>query len=90
LIDQALRAIRRDTGVLVPLINLWQCLGDETWRTIHGADAQAVRGHGGDPVTSAYLHLFPELVRMDLVRPAVRAPAFGLPTVGPAGVRFEG
>lgn len=90
LIDQALRAIRRDTGVVVPLINLWQCLADDTWRAIHGPDAPAVRGHGGDPVTSSYLHLFPDLVRMDLVQPSVRAPAFGLPTIGPAGVRFEG
>jgi creatinine amidohydrolase len=89
LIDQAVRGIRRTTGVVVPSINLWQCLPDTVWREIHGADAAAVRGHGGDPVTSAYLHLFPDLVRPDLVRPSGRRPAFGLPTVGPAGVRFE-
>lgn len=90
LIDQALRAIRRETGVLVPFINLWQCLPDAVWREIHGPDAQAVRGHGGDPVTSAYHHLFPDLLRPDLIKPSVRAAAFGLPTIGPAGVRFEG
>ena len=82
LIDQAVRQIRRARGVVIPSINLWQSIAPELWQKLHGGDAAKARGHGGDPLTSIYLYLFPELMRPDLaVRPAL-GKAFGLPTAG--------
>lgn len=90
LFDQTLRRIRAERGVSVPLINLWQAIPDTLWKELHGTSVAAARGHGGEPLTSIYLHLFPELMRMDLVRPAIRAKAFGLQTGGVNNVQFEG
>lgn len=90
LFDQTLRRIRAERGVSVAFINLWQAIPDTLWKELHGASATAARGHGGDPLTSIYLHLFPELMRMDLARPSVREKAFGLPTGGVNNVQFEG
>jgi len=90
LFDQTLRRIRAEHGVTVPYINLWQSIPDTLWKELHGPQVAAARGHGGEPLTSIYLHLFPELVRMDLVKPSVRAKAFGLPSGGVNNVQFEG
>lgn len=90
LFDQTLRRIRAERGVSVPVINLWQAIPDTLWRELHGASAAAARGHGGEPLTSIYLHLFPDLVRMDLARPAVRSRAFGLQSGGVNNIQFEG
>lgn len=89
LIDQTARAIRRERGVAIPSINIWQVIPPALWRDLHGEGADKARGHGGDPITSVYLHLFPELMRPDLARPSGRSPTFGLPTTGVAGVSFE-
>lgn len=89
LIDQVLRRIRRERGVAVASIDLWRAIPEAVWDRIHGADAPRARGHGGDPVTSVALHLHPELMRLDLARPAAQAPIMGLPSNGTAGVRFE-
>lgn len=90
LFDQTLRRIRAEHGVSIPLINLWQSIPDALWKELHGPSVTAARGHGGDPLTSIYLHLFPELMRMDLAKPATRANAFGLPTGGVNNIQFEG
>jgi len=90
LIDQTLRRVRRERGVALPSINIWQILPADLWESLHGDAAPRARGHGGDPVTSVYLHLFPELVRPDLARPSGGSRAFGLPMAGVAGVSFEG
>ena len=66
LIDQVVRAVRQDTGVVVPWINIWRMLPDSVWRAAHGENAVQARGHGADPVSSAYLHLYPELYRAEL------------------------
>ena len=62
LIDQVVRTVKRETGVVVPWINIWRILPDSVWREAHGANAPRARGHGADPVSSAYLHLFPGAV----------------------------
>jgi creatinine amidohydrolase len=47
-------------------------------------------GHGGDPLTSVYLHHFPELMRMDLIElEAEKGEMLGLPTAGLNAVRFK-
>lgn len=90
LIEQVLRKIRRERGVAVASIDLWRSIPDRVWSEIHGADAGRARGHGGDPITSVSQHLHPELMRPDLIKPATRSQAFGLPATGPAGISFEG
>ena len=47
-------------------------------------------GHGGDPLTSVYLHLFPDLLRMDLVEIGEKNEGLGLPTSGLNAVKFNG
>jgi creatinine amidohydrolase len=90
LIDQTVRRIRAERGVAIPSINIWQMIPQDLWRSLHGDAAGQARGHGGDPITSVALHLTPELVRLDLVRPTASGNALGLPTTGVSGVNFEG
>ena len=88
LIDQAVRGLRRARGVAVPSINIWQGVAPAMWETLHGADAARARGHGGDPLTSIYMHLFPDLMRPDLAAKSAPGKAFGLPTAGVSAVAF--
>ena len=90
LIDQVLRETRRERGVAVASIDLWRSIPDSVWRDLHGDAAPRARGHGGDPITSVCMHLFPDLMRLDLATPSTGGRAFGLPTAGAAGVAFEG
>ncbi|MGF6177761.1 creatininase family protein [Ensifer sp. 4252] len=90
LIDQVCRKIRRERGVLIPSLNVWQIIPESLWTELYGADAKSVRGHGGEPMTSVYMHLFPQLVRAELMRePTPRGTVFGLPIGGVSGSRFE-
>lgn len=90
-IDQAVRRIRRKHGVYVPCLNLWRILTPEQMKAIYGDSLSGSQGHGGDPITSMFLHYFPDLVRPDLLAP--RAPfktAFGLPTRSVSSLDFRG
>ncbi|MGU3576016.1 creatininase family protein [Brucellaceae bacterium C25G] len=90
LIEQTVRQIRNDRGVAIPSIDLWQSIPPALWNEIYGTDAATVRGHGGDPLTSIYLYLFPEMVRTDLIKPSSKAQIIGLPSQGVRSVQFEG
>ena len=91
LIDQVVRTVRRETGIVVPWINIWRILPDSVWREAHGANASRARGHGADPVSSAYLHLLPELYRSDLAAAAAAGgELLGLKTANLQGLVFEG
>ncbi|TCP30349.1 creatininase family protein [Sphingomonas sp. BK235] len=91
LILEVTHEVRRKTGLVIPNLNLWRMLPEATWRQVHGDHAAAARGHGADPLTSLMLHLTPELVRGDLIEPASRRLAFGLPTQSQfSGVEFHG
>ncbi|SMY09446.1 creatininase family protein [Flavimaricola marinus] len=90
LIDEVMRKLRRERGVLMSSINIWQCLSPADWTEIHGDNVAKARGHGGDPVTSSYMHLFPELLRPDLMRKAPDNTAFGHRMLGPSGISFNG
>ncbi len=90
LIDQTIRQVKRDTGVLVPCINLWRLMTAADWRAVHGEFGAGAFAHGGDPITSVSLHLLPELMRMDLIsREDKKGEMIGLPTSGLSGVRFR-
>jgi creatinine amidohydrolase len=90
LIDAAVRRVRLSRGVTVPFINVWRCIPSSLWAQIYGADAAKARGHGGDPITSVNMHLFPDLLRPDMIRQKQPRTAFGLPVEGTLNVTFEG
>jgi creatinine amidohydrolase len=89
LIDETLREIRRETGVIVPWINIWPMVPDSLRARAHGANAPNASGHGSDPIGSVYEHVFPEMTRRDLEGPPEPARTLlGLPTGGLTSVRF--
>ncbi len=91
LIDQTVRRLRRDRGVLIPALHLWRSIPASLWQELHGDNANAAKGHGADPLTSVYEALLPELLRPDLEEaPDPGGTLLGLPTAGLTGVRFEG
>ena len=61
LIEQVTRAIRADTGVVVPSINLWRLHTPQLWTEAYGVPPGKGFGHGAEPIGSVYAHLFPEL-----------------------------
>jgi creatinine amidohydrolase len=63
-LDRAAREFRREKGVLIPTIDLWQQIPLETKTEIFGG--QNPSGHGGEPLTSIYSYLFEDEMRMDL------------------------
>lgn len=91
LIDQVIRAVRHERGVMVPCINLWRSIPDTLWTELHGDFGKRAFAHGSDPVTSVYLHYFPHLARMDEARKDEEfGKVVGLPTAGLGGVLFDG
>ncbi|MBD3308771.1 creatininase family protein [candidate division KSB3 bacterium] len=91
LIDQVIRKLKREWGILIPCLNVWRLITPDKWREWHGEWGTSAFGHGGDPLTSVYLHLFPDLVRMDLIELESQKKSFlGLPTAGLNAVKFQG
>ncbi len=91
LIDRATRELKRERGVVVPCLNVWRLITPALWEELHPGLGVKAFGHGGDPLTSVYGYLFPELMRDDLITAPEPRPAFlGLPTVGLNAVRFRG
>ena len=90
LIDQSIRKIKRERGVWIPCLNLWRLMTPAQWAEIHGERGTSALGHGADPLTSVYLHLFPELVRMDLIEMKDKKSVLGLPPSGLNAVKFDG
>jgi creatinine amidohydrolase len=90
-IDETLRLVRAERGAIVPWVNVWRMIPQSVWQAAHGEAAPRAQGHGADPVTSVYLHLFPELCRPDMVQPPNPGRTLlGLPTAGLAAVRHGG
>jgi creatinine amidohydrolase len=90
LIDQSIRKIKRERNIWIPCINLWRLMSAKDWEDFHPEVGPKAFGHGGDPMTSVYLHLYPELVRMDLIDMGEKKKVLGLPTSGLAAVKFNG
>ena len=53
--------------MLIPCLNVWRLITPEKWEEFHPGFGTKALGHGGDPLTSVYLHLFADLMRMDLI-----------------------
>lgn len=90
LIDQSIRKMKMEKDTLIPCINLWRLMTPKKWTEFHGEEGIKAFGHGGDPMTSVYLYLFPELVRMDLLEVGEKKEVLGLPTSGLNAVKFDG
>ena len=89
LIDETLREIRREHGVVVPWINIWPMVPDSLRAQARGENAPRASGHGSDPIGSVYEYLMPEITRRDLA--GAKEPAktlLGLPTGGLTSVKF--
>ncbi len=89
LIDQTLREIRRERGVIIPWINIWPMVPERLKQQAHGANATRASGHGADPIGSVYEYLYPQFARRDLAGlPETPKTLLGLPTVGLSGVKL--
>jgi creatinine amidohydrolase len=79
-IEEAQRALRVATGVVAPVLHLWRNAG--AWQAALGGAPEAL-GHGGDPIASVALHLFPQLCDATRFAPRAATPAcLGLPVTG--------
>jgi creatinine amidohydrolase len=92
-IAEVARGLYLRDGTVLPSLYLWR-IAYGLLPGIVGAEAAAkVSGHGADPLTSIGLHLFPELLRPDLMpgdRPAKRDPVLDLPFTGLGTASFDG
>ena len=88
LIDEVMRKIQRERGVYLTSIDIWQSIDAAAWTEIHGENASAARGHGADPMTSVYMHFYPDEVDLTRARPEASGTALGLPVRGPRGIAF--
>ncbi len=90
-IHDACIEVYRAQQVLIPSLYLWR-IGYALLPGILGADkAKEAAGHGADPLTSVAMHLFPDLMRPDLVPgPSPLKSVRGLEAVSFGNVRFEG
>jgi len=87
------RKVRRESGHILPGLYLWK-IAYALLPGIVGAEAaRKVAGHGADPLTSLGLHLFPDMMRPDLVAaPTPYKPdaMLGLPVSGMGALTFDG
>ncbi len=90
-IHDTTQVIWLENRILVPSLYLWR-VGYGMLPSILGPDvARRAAGHGADPLTSVAMHLFPELVRTDLVPGPTPAPAVeGMIVSGFGTATFEG
>jgi len=89
-VHDATQQVLRKHGVLIPSLYLWR-IGYGLLPDILGADmAKRAAGHGADPLTSVAMHLFPHLMRPDLVpSPSPLYQVMGLDAVSFGNVHFE-
>jgi creatinine amidohydrolase len=80
-----------ERGILIPSLYLWR-VGYGLLPAIVGADIAArASGHGGDPLSSVAMHLFPDLIRHDLVPAPSPTPVVrGMTVSGFGTATFEG
>jgi creatinine amidohydrolase len=79
-------------GVLVPCFYLWKIAGALLPGLLGPEQAARSAGHGADPLASVAMHLFPEMIRADLIPEvsAVRRRVAGLEITGFGTARFNG
>jgi creatinine amidohydrolase len=90
-IHDACQAVYRARKVLIPSLYIWRIVNAPLTKIL-GADAVKQRvGHGADPLTSLYMHFFPDLVRPDMIpEPRPLPKVLGMPVTGFPTASFEG
>ena len=89
-IQEVALAIREARGVVVPTFPLWRAANGLLPAILGAEKARAASGHGADPLASVAMHLFPALMRPDLVpEPGGPARFLGLPVSGLGTADFE-
>ena len=87
-LSHLIRQIRRERGLLIPIVSpLGLALTPEFTRELYG---EAQLGHGGEPMGSIWAYLFPGTVHPDLAEDWGARDFLGLPARGLSGVTFEG
>lgn len=87
-LDHLIREIRHDRGLLVPIVSpLGFALTPDFTKELYG---EAKTGHGGEPMGSIGMYLFPSTVDLSLAEDWGSKEFYGLQTVGLSGVVFEG
>ncbi len=92
-IAEVARKLYLEKKIALPSLYLWKISYGLLPGLIGAEKAKAVSGHGADPLTSIGLHLFPELIRKDLIpegKPLKNDSVFGLPYAGLGTAMFEG
>jgi creatinine amidohydrolase len=90
-VHEVAAALYRSERVLIPSLYLWKISYGLLPGILGAEKARASSGHGADPLTSIGLHLFPELMRPDLVPNPIDSPeVIGLRASSFGTVRFEG
>lgn len=92
-IGEVARTLWQEKKVVLPSLYLWRISYGLLPSLIGAEKAKAVSGHGADPLTSIGMHLFPELIREDLI-PEGKAlkndSVLGLPYTGLGTASFDG
>ncbi|WP_422122384.1 creatininase family protein [Planococcus sp. X10-3] len=65
-IDNVARKVRREDGVAILSMDLWQMLNPEQKKEVYG-EGKDPSGHGGEPLSSMMSYLYPDDMRMDLL-----------------------
>ncbi|SED12488.1 creatinine amidohydrolase [Rhizobiales bacterium GAS191] len=90
-VHEVTQAIHRQHGVLIPSLYLWKICYAMLPQILGTDIAKRAAGHGADPLTSVVMHLFPELMRPDLVPdPAPLHQVMNLDAIAFGNIRFEG
>ena len=92
-IAEVAREVHRRTGMIMPSLYLWRIGYGMLPRILGPEMAKKVAGHGADPVTSTALHLFPELIRRDLIpagAPLKRCAELDIPFTSLGAGSFDG
>lgn len=64
-VDQVARKLKREQGLTIVSMDLWQMLSPDQKQSIYQEDDPS--GHGAEPLTSVMSYLYPEEMRMDLL-----------------------
>lgn len=65
-IDQVARKVKREHGIMVVSMDLWQMMSPSQKEEVYG-NGKDPSGHGGEPLTSVMSFLYPDDMRMDLL-----------------------
>jgi creatinine amidohydrolase len=78
-------------GVMIPSLYLWRVAYGLLPGILGAERAKLASGHGADPLTSVAMHLFPDLIRHDLIPEGPGSTEFrGIPISGFGTMNFEG